>query len=158
MFAPAMKLTLQADYGLRVLLFLALRPGDVVPIGEIAAAYGVSAHHLMKVAQLLARQGFVELLRGVHGGVRLARAPEAIALGEVVRATEPSMALVECFDPATNTCVIAPVCELKKILADAQRAFLAELDRHTLADAAKRPRALTALLVPEATLSAKARR
>ncbi len=153
-----MKLTLQADYGLRVLLYLALRPGEVVPIGEVASAFGVSANHLTKVGQLLARRGYVEQVRGARGGVRLLREPGAVTLGAAVRDLEPSLALVECFDPETNTCSIAPACELKRILVAAQHAFFAELDRHTLADATRRPRALAALLVPAAAITARARR
>ncbi len=153
-----MRLTLQTDYGLRALLFLAVRPGEVVPIGEVAAAYGVSVHHLTKVGQLLAHRGYVEQVRGARGGVRLARDPATISLGAVVRDLEPSLALVECFEPATNTCVLAPACELKRILAAAQRAFLAELDQHTLADAAKRPRALAALFIPREALTEGRRR
>jgi Rrf2 family nitric oxide-sensitive transcriptional repressor len=69
-----MRLTLHSDYGLRVLLFLATRPGDTVSIGEVAAGYGISAHHLGKVARRLGREGYVELLRGAKGGLR-SRAP-----------------------------------------------------------------------------------
>lgn len=153
-----MRLTLQADYGLRVLLYLAVRPGEVVPIGEIAGAYGVSAHHLAKVGQLLARQGYVEQVRGACGGVRQLRDPRAINLGAAVRDLEPDLALVECFDAETNTCLIASACGLKRVLATAQRAFFAELDRHTLADAVARPRALEALLVPREAVTARVRR
>ena len=153
-----MRLTLQADYGLRALMYLTLRSGEVVPIGEVASAYGVSAHHMTKVGQRLARCGYVEQVRGARGGVRLARDPASISIGAVVRDLEPSLALVECFDPDTNTCVLAPVCELKRILLAAQKAFLAELDRHTLADAARRPRALAALLIPREALTEGRRR
>ncbi len=152
-----MKLTLQADYGMRVLLFLALRPDEVVPVREVAAAYGISESHLMKVAQGLAREGFVELVRGLHGGMRLASTPDKIRLGAVVRAMEPTLALVECFEPAEDTCVISGACALKGILMRAQRAFLAELDAHTLADAVRRPKALGDILLPGRSLSAKAR-
>lgn len=152
-----MRLTLQADYGLRVLLYLSVHRDAVVPIGEIAGAYGVSAHHLTKVGQLLAQCGYIEQVRGAHGGVRLARAPDTIKLGALVRDLEPSLALVECFAPDTNTCVVAPVCELKRILEAAQQAFFAALDGHTLADALKRPRALARLL-PREALSAARRR
>jgi len=142
----SVRLTLHSDYALRALLFLAARPDDVVSIGEIAAAYGISAHHLAKVAQKLGHTQYVTLLRGPKGGLRLARAPQAISIGDVVRQFEPDMALVECFAPETNTCPIARACGLKGILAGAQASFLAHLDSHTLADAADRPQALLQLL------------
>jgi Rrf2 family nitric oxide-sensitive transcriptional repressor len=140
------KLTFQADYALRVLLQLAVRPGEVLSVGEIAVAYGVSSHHLAKVAQLLGKLGYIEILRGASGGLRLAVDPARLRIGEVVRRAEPSLALVECFDEATNTCPIAAGCTLKGALEEAQQAFLAVLDRYTLADCVQRPQALVALL------------
>ncbi len=141
-----MRLTLHSDYALRVLLFLATRPAEVVSIGEIAAAYGISANHLAKVAQKLGRAKYVDLVRGSKGGMRLARAPRAISIGEVVRKFEPDMNLVECFDPATNKCPIVRACGLKGILGGAQASFLAYLDSRTIADAADRPQALFNIL------------
>lgn len=136
-------------------MYLALRPEEVVPVGEIARVYGLSSAYLMKVAQQLGRCGFVSLLRGVRGGVKLAVAPEKLLLGDVLRAMEPSLALVECFDPETNTCVLDPACALKRILGAAQRALLAELDKHTLADAVRRPGALGELVLAPSRLTEK---
>jgi len=151
-----MKLTQQADYSLRVLLYLAIEPERVSTIGEIAGAYDVSAHHLAKVAQLLGRLGYVQLIRGQAGGLKLAKPASAIRLGAVLRKTEPSMALVECFDPENNRCPITPACALKGILANAQEAFLAVIDGYTLADATKQRAQLSNLL--ELRLSATASR
>ena len=109
----------------------------------------------MKVAQLLGRTGYVEMLRGVHGGVRLAHTPESVRLGDVVRAIEPNLALVECFDSETSTCAITSTCALKGILLKAQRAFFAELDARTLADVVAKPQALRSILVPQQALTAK---
>src|SRR3546814_11669010 len=93
----------------------------------------------MKVALTLAREVFVDSLRGRGGGLRLAMAPQRIVLGAVVRKTEDSFDLVECFDAASNTCVIAPGCRLKQPLAAAAQAFLAVLDGYTLADLTASP-------------------
>ncbi|MCC6552221.1 MAG: Rrf2 family transcriptional regulator [Polyangiaceae bacterium] len=143
-----MRLTYHADYALRMLLYLGLKPGEVVTVGEVSDAYGVSRNHLVKVAQQLGKLGYVEILRGKTGGVRLARPARDIRVGELVRQTEASFALVECFDPETNTCPIAGGCALRKILREAQSEFLAVLDRYTLADALKRPDVLIPLLSP----------
>ena len=102
------------------------------------------------------RLGYVHLLRGQAGGLKLAKPASAIRLGAVVRKTEPSMALVECFDPQNNTCPITPACALKGILSSAQDAFLAVIDRYTLADAIKQRSQLANLL--ELRLSASAAR
>jgi Rrf2 family nitric oxide-sensitive transcriptional repressor len=133
-------LTLHADYSLRVLLYLASHPGQVSSTQEMADAYGISKHHLVRVVQTLAGQGLVDARAGRSGGVTLARPPKDIRLGKVVRAAEPDFHLVECFDRARNTCPIAPACGLKGVLAEAREAFLAVLDRYTLADLADRSR------------------
>jgi Rrf2 family nitric oxide-sensitive transcriptional repressor len=93
----AMRLTAYTDYSLRVLMRLALRPQELTTIADIARAYRISEHHLMKVVHQLGRAGYIETVRGRGGGLRLARDPTAIWLGDVVRRTEPDLDLVECF-------------------------------------------------------------
>lgn len=135
-----MQLTQFTDFGLRTLLYLAVHKDRMVPVAEISAAYGISNHHLVKVAHNLARLGFVESARGRGGGLRLARDPADIGVGEVVRATEPNFHLVECFDRGHNTCPIVPACELVRALGQAREAFLAALDAVCLADLLRDPR------------------
>jgi len=101
---------------------------------DISRAYGISTNHLSKVARLLVQNGFVKATRGRNGGLQLAKTPEEINLGEVVRKSEPHFDLVECFDSRTNTCPIASACALKNVLADAKRNFMATLEKQTLAD------------------------
>ncbi|HWU86257.1 MAG TPA: Rrf2 family transcriptional regulator [Kofleriaceae bacterium] len=127
-----MRFTLHTDYGLRVLLYAAAYPDRVVTTAEIGAAYGISKHHLVRVAQSLRDGGYLALKTGRRGGLALARDPGEISIGAVVRSLEPDLRLVECFDPATSTCPIAPVCGLATTLRDARDAFLAVLDRVSL--------------------------
>ena len=133
-----MQLTQFSDYALRILLYLGThppQPGERLPaLADIGRAYKISYNHLSKVAQQLAALGFIDAIRGRTGGVRLARPPEEINLGAVVRATESHWNLVECFDRTTNTCPIAPVCGLTRVLVEARDEFLHVLDRYTLAD------------------------
>src|SRR5512142_282347 len=104
-----MRLTAYTDYSLRVLIRLALRPGQLVTIAEIARSYDISEQHLMKVVHQLGVAGYIETVRGHGGGMRLARKPAEIVIGDVVRHTEPDLCLVECFR-APHSCVIAPAC------------------------------------------------
>jgi Rrf2 family transcriptional regulator, nitric oxide-sensitive transcriptional repressor len=134
------RLTVYTDYSLRVLMFLALRGDKLATIAEIAKAYGISKNHLMKVVYQLGLAGYLTTVRGKGGGLRLARPPQDIVLGEVVRHTEPDMALVPCFVPDDTSCTIFPSCALRGALSEARDAFLAALDRRTLTDLV-RPRA-----------------
>ncbi|WP_434722834.1 RrF2 family transcriptional regulator [Mesorhizobium sp. RIZ17] len=128
-----MRLTDFSDYSLRLLMFAAAKGDRLITIEETAHVYGISRSHLMKVANLLTRAGFLKAVRGRSGGLALARAPERIKLGDVLRATEPDFALVECFRSG-NSCIITPRCRLRGMLREALAAFSGTLDRYTLAD------------------------
>jgi Rrf2 family nitric oxide-sensitive transcriptional repressor len=128
------RLTLHTDFALRLLMLLGLEPDEMHTVEEVAQRYGISRNHLNKVAQTLTQAGFIASVRGRGGGLRLARKPERVNLGAVVRATEDSFTLVECFDPDRNTCILTPACGLRSPLEEALLAFLSVLDRYTLAD------------------------
>lgn len=141
------RLTLYTDYSLRVLLYIgAKKRADLSTIQEIADAYDISKNHLMKVTHELGRLGLVETVRGRGGGIRLAKEPEDIIIGEVVRQTEEDFHLVECFDTENNFCRLSPQCKLKGALYEALQAYLAVLDRYTLADCLAGQQDLLALL------------
>ena len=128
-----MRLSFQTDYALRTLMFLATREGHH-SIGEIARIHGISKNHLMKVAQRLVTAGFVEGVRGRSGGLKLARPAEHLNVGAILRAMENSGNFVECFDAATNRCIMMPACSLRHALAGALEAFARHLDQFTIAD------------------------
>ncbi len=129
-----MQLTLYTDYSLRVLLYLAQKEDGPATISEIADFYGISRNHLVKVVHHLGTIGLLHTTRGKGGGVRLAKPPQDIRIGEVVRATEPHFHLVECFDPDAPTCSVLNDCRLKGVLREATHAFFQVLDDYTLAD------------------------
>lgn len=129
-----MRLTVHSDYALRMLMYLAVKGDGLATVAEIAEAYGISKNHLMKVAHELGVAGYVETVRGRGGGLRLALPHEDITLGEVVRRTEPDMALVPCFAPVDDDCAIARCCLLRGALHQASDAFFGVLDTYSLAD------------------------
>ena len=129
-----MRLTVYTDYALRMLMYLALKEDELATIAEISVSYGISKNHLMKVAHQLGVAGYVENVRGRGGGLRLARRIEAIGLGEVVRFTEPDMAIVSCFKPIDAPCAIRPSCVLRQALQKSRDAFMSVLDDYTLSD------------------------
>lgn len=140
-----MQLTQFTDYSLRTLIFLALRQGERSTISAIADSYQISNNHLMKVANRLTSLGYVEGVRGKNGGLRLCRAPTTIGIGEVIRDMEPDMAMVECFHSKSDCC-LHHACTLAGILREATSAFLAVLDRYTLADLITNDQQLARLL------------
>jgi Rrf2 family transcriptional regulator, nitric oxide-sensitive transcriptional repressor len=140
-----MHLTAFSDYTLRTLIYLALRPDSLCTIEEIATAYDISTNHLTKVVHQAARAGEVVTARGQGGGLRLARKPASINVGAVLRRTEPDFDIVPCFGSGA-VCAIHPACVLQAALADAVAAFLAVLDRTSLADLIRPRQALSRLL------------
>jgi Rrf2 family nitric oxide-sensitive transcriptional repressor len=114
-------------------MYAAARTDRLITIEETAELYGISRAHLMKVANQLTRAGFMTAVRGRSGGLQLARRPEGIRLGEVLKETEPDFALVDCFRSG-NSCLITPRCRLRGVLNEALKAFSEVLDGYTLAD------------------------
>jgi Rrf2 family nitric oxide-sensitive transcriptional repressor len=129
-----MRLTTFTDYSLRVLIYLGTRSDQRAVVGEIAAAYGISKNHLLKVILFLAEQGYVITTRGKGGGVQLKVDPGRIRIGDVVRKSEAGSVLVECFSPDTSDCRIERSCLLRGAFRRALQAFYAVLDTYTLAD------------------------
>lgn len=145
-----MRLTMYTDYSLRVLMFLGSKPGaELSTILEISEAYRISKNHLMKVTHELGRAGYIETARGRGGGIRLARSPGDIRIGEVIRRMEEDFHLVECFNPEGNGCPITPACGLKKVLGRALQAYLQVLDEYTLQDLLVNKEELRSLFQPD---------
>lgn len=129
-----MKLTAFTDYSLRVLIYLASQPSQRVTIARIATSFDISEHHLVKVVHFLGKQGWLTNVRGKGGGLELGERPERIVVGRVVRETEGTPMLADCFGETGGDCQIAPDCRLRGVLGEALAAFYAVLDRYTLVD------------------------
>ena len=130
-----MRLSLHSDLGFRTLVYLASADENGGTIAAIAAAYSVSENHLRKVVHELVQHGLIVSQRGRNGGIRLGRKPEEIGIGAVMRLLEPDFALVDCMGNDPARCVLTGNCGLQDVFSEALGAWLAVLDRHTLADA-----------------------
>ncbi|MEB1809260.1 MAG: Rrf2 family transcriptional regulator [Bacillaceae bacterium] len=129
-----MQLTTYTDYSLRVLLYLGTLTEDkLASIKEISSAYGISNNHLSKIVYELGKLGLIETIRGRNGGIKLAKSPNEINIGNVVRQTE-DLEIVECFNADRNMCIISAGCRLKHALNEAMNAYLQVLDQYTLED------------------------
>lgn len=139
-----MQLTHYTDYGLRVLMLLALQPDRrLITISEVAGHFQIPRNHLVKVVQRLGQLGYVDTVRGKGGGLRLARDPADIVVGRVVRDMEARLEVVDCASPP---CPVAGACALKSVFDQALAAFLAVLDHHTLTELTAHPKQLRDLL------------
>lgn len=128
-----MKLTSYTNYALRSLQLAALKSPDLVRVDDVAKIHNLSRPHIMKIVHELGRAGYLETVRGRGGGFRLARPPEDIIVGDVVRITEGPLDVVECFNPEKNTCPLMGICILSKRMQEATAAFMAVLDDLTIA-------------------------
>ncbi|MGY3869395.1 Rrf2 family transcriptional regulator [Aeromonas crassostreae] len=127
-----MRLTSYTDFGLRALIYLATLPeGELSSVAKVSALYGVSRNHMVKVVNQLVKLGYLQSQRGKHGGIRLACAPDAINIGQVIRELEGNLDGIDCHSPA---CHIISVCLLKGALKDAMNAFLTVMDGYSLQD------------------------
>ena len=136
-----MRLSTFSDYSLRVLMYLGVQDDRLVTIAEIAAVHDISKAHLMKVVHQLGLNGHIETIRGKGGGMRLARPPRDIVVGDVIRQSESDFALAECFG-GQSSCRILGGCGLPGILNEALSAMFLVLDGYTLADLLRTPHGL----------------
>jgi Rrf2 family nitric oxide-sensitive transcriptional repressor len=128
----SMQLTQHTDFALRLLIVLVRNGGGPVSLTSFASSQGLSYNHVSKVAQALGRAGFIASQRGRGGGVSLARPASETTIGQVVRALEACMRLADCAN-----CALRCDCATSPVLAEALGAFLAVLDRTTLAEGAR---------------------
>ncbi|HTI49547.1 MAG TPA: Rrf2 family transcriptional regulator [Planctomycetaceae bacterium] len=129
-----MRLALQTDYALRILMFLASRRGTArTTIAAVTDFFQISEAHVAKVVNQLARLGFVRSVRGAGGGIELGKDAAQIRLGEVLLAFEGNMHLLECVG-TDNVCVIQKHCKLKNVLAKAERLQFEYLNEVRLTD------------------------
>ncbi|MCB1971213.1 MAG: Rrf2 family transcriptional regulator [Geminicoccaceae bacterium] len=141
-----MRLTTFTNYALRTLMYAAMKGDDLSRAQEIADAYGVSRAHMNKCIHHLGAWGYLRNVRGRSGGFHLARPAHQITVGEIVRRTEDSLELVECFNDQTNTCPLISMCRLSRTFKRAMARFMDELDGVTIADLVRNREALWPLL------------
>ena len=141
-----MQLRAYSDYSIRVLMFAALHSPDRVTVDEVAEAFAISRHHLVKIVHELGCKGYLDTHRGVGGGFTLARSPQDIHLGDIVRLGEETETVITCADNTNQRCRLLPACRLKGVLDEAAAAFFDVLDAYTLADLVEQPDKMRAAL------------
>jgi Rrf2 family transcriptional regulator, nitric oxide-sensitive transcriptional repressor len=142
-----MQLNRFTDYALRVMMHLAAANGRLMSTREIADLHGAKYNHLAKVTQWLVNEGYIETIRGRSGGIALAKQPDQICIGTLVRKLESQTALVECMREDRGNCRLSVACGLAVVLKDAEESFFRTLDQVTLADVLKRQSGMFDLLI-----------
>ena len=143
-----MKLTSYTNYVLRSLQLAALKAPNRIKVDDVVKVHGLARPHIVKIVHELGRAGYLETVRGRGGGFFLARPPEDIIIGDVVRLTEGPLDIVECFNPKKNTCPLIGICKLSKAMQMATKAFMDVLDDLTLADIASNKHELLTRIAP----------
>jgi Rrf2 family protein len=140
-----MRLTEQSRYALRVLACCAERHPALAKVASIATVTGITEQNIFKLIKTLTKTGFVETIRGPHGGVRLAMAPGAIRIGQVIRAIEPRFKACGPMDVMLSDEPVSAVeRELDRAIGRGIAAFMETLDRTSIAALVARTRAANA--------------
>lgn len=127
-----MRLSQASDFALRILMATG-QSDDLQTVDKLSRQLGLAKSHVMKIVAHLAKGGYLETTRGRGGGIRLAKTPDMIRLGDVVRLIEPDLGVVACLKPEPTVCAFLPRCALKGAMARASEAFLESLNTETLA-------------------------
>lgn len=129
-----MRLTKQSGYALRIVVECAASGKGLARIADIAERYQITKYNISKTVPILVRHGIIEGVRGRRGGIRLAKPASEIKVGDVIRATETTHIVADCFGGASVDCAIRPQAPINKMLDSALEAFIAVLDEHTIED------------------------
>ena len=141
-----MRLTRQTNYAIRILMYCEANRGRLSHVPEIAAAYKVSELFLFKILKPLVDNGFIETVRGRNGGIRLAKPATDVSLFDVIRVTEESFAMAECFENDAVDCPLVDSCGMNAALREALGAFFEVLARYSIADLVKARPNIAAIL------------
>jgi Rrf2 family iron-responsive transcriptional regulator len=141
-----MRLTRQTNYAIRILMYCEANRGRLSHVPEIAGAYNVSELFLFKILKPLVDNGFIETVRGRHGGIRLAKPAADISLFDVIRVTEENFAMAECFENDAVDCPLVDSCGMNAALREALGAFFEVLARYSIDDLVKARPNIAAIL------------
>jgi Rrf2 family protein len=132
-----MQITRQADYAVRAMVFLAqLGPNNKAATSLIASEKKIPPSFLAKIVSQLSVAGLLQTSRGAHGGVALAKPPEAISILDVIEAIDGPILLNDCVNDMSS-CSFNDDCPLKPVWCDAQQMLVNHLSKATFAEYAK---------------------
>ena len=138
-----MKFSTKGRYALRIMADLAYNDtGEYIPLKEIAARQDITVKYLEQIIPLLSRAGYVNSVRGNSGGYRLAKTPQEYTVGDILRATEGSLAPIVCLENPANQCERQSQCETLFIWEGLYKLVNEYFDSITLQDILNRKKSL----------------
>ncbi|MEP9411221.1 MAG: Rrf2 family transcriptional regulator [Candidatus Brocadia sp.] len=137
-----MKLSKKSDYALRAMIYLSMNyKQGAVQIKEISAKEKIPQKFLENILLTLRKAGILNSRIGLKGGYELARSPDLITLGEVIRALDGAIAPVDCVSKISyKPCSEEVTCVVRGVMMDIRNAITDVLDTMTFADMCKRVR------------------
>lgn len=140
-----MKLTLQTDLAIRVMVYVAINQKGRSTIHELAQRYRVSENHLMKVVNKLTKLGYIGSTRGRTGGLKMNPDTLSMPLGDLVRSIEYDLEMIPCLKEP-DCCVIRRACVFRTAVQEAQDAFFETLNRYSFGNLVEPEQKLTKFL------------
>lgn len=140
-----MRLNKSTGDAIRILIACARAEGALVKVVDLSATLDITMQNVFKIVHILSKSGLTAAVRGRHGGIRLSRSANEIFIGDIVRAMEQT----ESASDVDKQDEDAPsAADVTRVLDDALEAFIAVLDRHSLADMVAREASQTAATKP----------
>ena len=130
-----MKISTKGRYALRMMVDLAQNKAKgFIPLKEISERQGISKKYMELIVSSLHNSNLLNAGRGFQGGYQLAKAPEQITVGEILRMTEGSLAPVSCLENDPQGCERRDECPTLYIWQELDRRIEEYLDSVTLQD------------------------
>ncbi|MBM7624713.1 RrF2 family transcriptional regulator [Sporohalobacter salinus] len=128
-----MKLSTKGRYGVRAMFDLVLQQGEgPIPLKEIAERQKISENYLEQLIAVLKNDGLVKSVRGAYGGYLLAKSPDKISIGDIIRALEGPVAFADCVEG--ESCEFKNDCVIELIWQEIKQEIDGILDSFTLED------------------------
>lgn len=129
-----MHLSKFTDYSFRILIYLSNNKKELYTVDELSNNLNISENHIKKIVHSLAKEGYILSLKGRSGGIKLAKPPKDINLGDVLIFCEDFSKIIECKKNSINCTYNSEKCLIKNIVKSSTEKFIQEFKKYTLLD------------------------
>ncbi len=128
-----MWLSTKTRYGLKAIYEIGMHEKSPIALNTIASKHEISLSYLEQIIALLKKDGLIRSTRGPHGGYSLAKPPEKIYVGDIIRALEGSYAPTECVEE-NDLCNLRTSCVTHYVYKKINDSITEVVDHMTLKD------------------------